>query len=153
NCAGSEKIDLNTLSRHRDTVARQARSLQLDTILAGLDILSSGRGRLQYSSHGRTVVEMALVRLGRLGQLLSVGQLTQMLNQLASGGTVPVPSAAAAPSTAGLAARMAAPPEGVKKNTLIPPGEQAAPAPLALTAETLLQVWAEVLAQVGGMHK
>ncbi len=150
NCGGGEKIDLNTLARHRPTLTQQARTLQLDTILAGLDVLSGARGRLQYSSHGRTLVEMALVRLGRLGQLLPVGQLSQMLGQLAAGGTVPAPTSLS--GSTGAAARTVAPPEAVKKNILSPAAEQpAAPAILALSAETLPQVWREVLAQVGGM--
>src|SRR5262249_3002180 len=139
-----------TLSRHRETITQQARSLQIDTILAGLDILSSTRSRLQYSSHGRTLVEMALVRLGRLGPLLSISPLTQMLGQLASGGSVPTP---ATPTTrAGAAGRAVSPPEVVKKNNLNPAAEApTAPVLLALSPETLPQVWGQVLAQVGGM--
>lgn len=141
NCAGAEKIELNILSRHREQLTQQARGLQLDTILAGLDVLSASRGRLQYSSHGRTVVEMALVRLSRLGQLLAVGQLSQMLGQLASGGTVPP------------ASRPVAPPEGLKKNLLSPTADPPAPrVPVTLTAETLPQVWGGVLVEVGGIH-
>jgi len=150
NCAGGEKIDLQTLPRHRQTIAEQSRTLQLDTILAGLDILSNARSRLQYSSQGRTLVEMALVRLGRLGQLLAVGQLSQMLGQLASGGAIQVPSSPAA--SAGAAARPVSPPEAVKKNILSPAADPSAtPTILALSAETLPQVWDQVLSQVGGM--
>jgi DNA polymerase-3 subunit gamma/tau len=145
NCAGDAKIDLNTLARHRDTLTQQSRTLPLDTILAGLDVLSATRGRLQYSSHGRTLVEMALVRLGRLGQLLSIGQLTQALDRLASSGQAPA-------TAGGPASRPAVPPEAVKKNILNPPAESAAPAgPVPLTPETLPQIWGQVLAQVGGM--
>ncbi len=146
NCAGNEKLDLNTLSRHRDILAVQARSLQLDTILAGLDVLSGTRGRLQYSSQGRILVEMALVRLSRLGQLLSVSQLSQMLGQLASGGNVQVPSAS---QTAGPAPRAVPPPEGVKKNVLTPTVERPAAEQLSLTAETMPQVWSQVLRKWG----
>src|SRR5262249_11543475 len=65
-CAGSEARDLSLAPRHREVLNRQAAALQLDTILAGLDILASTKARLRTSSHGRVLLEMALVRLGRL---------------------------------------------------------------------------------------
>src|SRR5205814_7329229 len=57
-CAGTEARDLSVPARHRDTLLRQARALGLDTILAGLDVLSTTRARLRNSNHGRTLVEM-----------------------------------------------------------------------------------------------
>src|SRR5262249_28706056 len=147
--AGSEKIDLNVLPRHSDRVAGQARALQLDTILAGLDVLSGARSRLQYSSHGRTLVEMGLIRLGRLGQVLSVGQLSQMLGQLASGGMTQAPATPPSPPASG--SRPVAPPEGIKKNSLTPDPEAPTATAPPLSAETLPQTWAQVLTQVGGM--
>ena len=68
-------------------------------------MLSTTRMRLRNSSHGRTLVEMALVRLGRLRELLPVGQLSQMLGQL--GGV--------APATPGPGGRTVLPPEALKK--------------------------------------
>jgi len=161
-CAGSEARDLSVPSRHRETLTRQARGSQLDTILAGLDVLSTTRSRLRDSSHARTLVEMALVRLGRLGELLSVAQLTQLLGQGQAGGG----GAAAGPATRVL------PPEGVKKNHMRPlaepvgqaaslpppPGKLAAcptiptqTSPLSLTPETLAEIWSQVLQSVGDM--
>ncbi len=83
-CAGAEARDLSVPARHRDTLARQAASLSLDTILAGLDILTTTKARLRTSHHGRVLLEMALVRLGRLTELVSLTQLAQFLG---SGGT------------------------------------------------------------------
>ena len=54
----------------------------LDTVLAGLDILQSAKSRLRGSGHGRVLVEMALVRLCRLDDLVSLTQLAQMLQGL-----------------------------------------------------------------------
>src|SRR6202030_190346 len=48
-CAGTEARDLSVPGRHRDTLARQARAMTLDTILAGLDVLSATRARLRNS--------------------------------------------------------------------------------------------------------
>ena len=53
--------------------------MTLDAVLAGLDVLSATRTRLRDSSHGRTLVEMALVRLCRISDLLPVAQLVQMM--------------------------------------------------------------------------
>src|SRR5262249_6399360 len=89
---------------------------------------------------GRLLVEMALVRLARLEDLVPISQLAQWVGQAR-------PDAAAAPP----GARSVAPPEGLKKK-LTPPAENGAVAgPLPLTAETLPQVWGQVLAGVGVM--
>jgi DNA polymerase-3 subunit gamma/tau len=84
-CAGSEARDLSIASRHRETLSRQAEALKLDTILAGLDILSTTKARLRTSSHGRVLLEMALVRLGRLDDLESLSQLAEWLRAPAGG--------------------------------------------------------------------
>jgi DNA polymerase-3 subunit gamma/tau len=144
-CAGAEARDLSVAERHRPTLERQAQALGLDTILAGLDVLSATRGRLARSTHARTLVEMAVVRLGRLGELLPVAQVARWLAQGAPAGPAP----AARP--AGAAVRVL-PPEGVKKNS----PSAAADNPengtaVALTPETLPGLWRQVLQQVGPM--
>jgi DNA polymerase-3 subunit gamma/tau len=78
--AGSEARDLSVPSRHRQTLDEQARTLSLDTILAGLDVLDTTKARLRVSSHPRVLVEMALVRLGRLENLISLTDLAQWLD-------------------------------------------------------------------------
>ena len=84
-CAGEQASDLSVPSRCRPDLIRQAKALTLDAVLAGLDVLSTTRLRLHDSSHGRTLVEMALVRLCRLSDLLPVAQLAQMV----AGATTP----------------------------------------------------------------
>jgi DNA polymerase-3 subunit gamma/tau len=157
-CVGAEARDLSVPSRHRETLAAQAKALKLDTILAGLDILSATKGRFRGSSHGRTLLEMALVRLGRLDDLVSLAQLAQWL-----GSTRPSPEpkgtgtdrslAPPARPPAGGSLRdlaTAPPPEGVKKRpqaTSLEAGP--APAPAKLAPETLPQIWREVMTLVG----
>ena len=80
NCAGKEARDLSLAPRHRETLARQASTLPLDTILAGLDILNTTKARLRGSSHGRVLLEMALIRLGRLEDLVALAQVAHWLN-------------------------------------------------------------------------
>jgi DNA polymerase-3 subunit gamma/tau len=79
-CAGANYGDISVPPCHRDTLIQQADTISLDTILAGLDILGTTKARLRGSNHGRVLVEMALVRLGRLDDLVSLSQLTQWLN-------------------------------------------------------------------------
>ncbi len=144
-CAGEAARDLSVAPRHRETMAKQAAALKLDTILAGLDVLNTTKFRLRGSNHGRVLMEMALVRLGRLDDLVSLGQVAQWLSQP---GTGPAAPARAAGGTM-------APPEGVKKKPLTAaleaPPEAPAPATLPLSEETLPRVWQEVLAQAGPM--
>jgi DNA polymerase-3 subunit gamma/tau len=139
-CAGDAARDLSVAPRHRQTLAKQAAALKLDTILAGLDVLNTTKFRLRGSNHGRVLMEMALVRLGRLDDLVSLGQVAQWLAQPGS-----------APSAAARTATPTAPPEGVKKKPLTAAAEPPpdAPTALPLSEETLPRVWQEVLAQVG----
>jgi DNA polymerase-3 subunit gamma/tau len=128
NVAGEEAKDLSVPARHRETLLKQARSLALDTILAGLDVLNNARFRLRATAHGRLVVETALVRLCRLEDLGAVSQLAQLVSQ----GVSPT----AAPAT-----RTVAPPEGLKKKLTepLPNGEHAGPTDL--TAQNLADEW------------
>src|SRR5438094_415733 len=79
-CAGADYGDISVPPRHRDLLIQQANTIPLDSILAGLDILGATKARLRGSNHGRVLVEMALVRLGRLDDLVSLSQLSQWLN-------------------------------------------------------------------------
>jgi DNA polymerase-3 subunit gamma/tau len=134
--AGAGDLDLSVPSSHLETLKRQAQALSLDTVLAGLDVLSTGRAQLRGSAHGRTVVEMALVRLGRLDDLVSLAQLGQLLaRQPAHAGKQGAAPAGGAP------ARVQPLEAGLKKNS--PAAAEAAP--LAVTAQTLPQVWAQTL--------
>src|SRR5262249_42022577 len=145
-CAGPDGRDLSVPARHHETLKRHARAVSLDAVLAGLDVLSATRARLRGSNHGRTLVEMALVRLGRLGDLVSLSQLSQWLSQTRlNPGQAPSPVQPA---------RLTAPPEGVKKTALtspLPEPSDAPDGPLALTPETLPRIWAQALAMMPPM--
>ena len=149
NCTGGSAPDLSVSSRHREALSKQAAALKLDTILAGLDILSATRARLRNTNHGRVLLEMALVRLGRLDDLVSLSELAQRLDPArpaaprANGG---------GPATAPPRPGAAAPPEGVKKKPpAVADAAGVAAGPRALAAETLPAVWQDVLAQAGPM--
>jgi DNA polymerase-3 subunit gamma/tau len=143
NCAGNDATVLSVSGSHAQTLRKQAAALKLDTILAGLDVLVTAKARLRTSSHGRVLLEMALVRLGRLEELLSVSELSQLLKQ---GEATPARVALSGPSPRPLSQAAEAAP---KKNLIA--DAPANGSPTLLTTETQDQVWQEVLAQVGPM--
>ena len=82
NCAdGRGRRDLTVAEQHQETLTQQARALTLDTILAGLDVLTTTKSRLRTTSHGQVLLEMAVVRLSRLDDLVPVAQLAHWLSQ------------------------------------------------------------------------
>jgi len=116
---------------------KQAQALELDSILAGLDILVTTKNRMRNTTHGRVVLEMALVRLSRLEHLVSLSQLAQALGQ---DGSVSKPRSPAP-------TRSASPLEPEKKKVTGAAESNASQTPLV--AETVTLVWSQVLSQVG----
>jgi DNA polymerase-3 subunit gamma/tau len=151
-CGGADVVSLNASPRQREIVRRQAAAVPLDTVLAGLDILSTTKARLRGSGHGRVLLEMALVRLCRLDDLVSVSHLAQMLQ--GGGDLAPAPPTSrptsstpvAQPTTAVRAGSLV---EAVKKKSSEPTDSTDAPSVTPLTPDSLAQVWAEILTQVG----
>jgi DNA polymerase-3 subunit gamma/tau len=138
-CAGVEGRDLSVPSRHRETLLRQAKALNLDAILAGLDILSVAKAQLKSSNHGRTLVEMALVRLSRLENLVALPYLVRLLNSQRSAAAV-----ASGPLSV-------APPEGVKKKFPDPAPEIGTSQQQPLTPSNLPEIWAQTLRKLPGL--
>jgi len=62
-----------------------------ETRLAALQILAEARGRLRGSSHGRTLVEIALMRVASLDNLSDLGDLVARLVALESGAPAVAP--------------------------------------------------------------
>jgi DNA polymerase-3 subunit gamma/tau len=166
-CAGPDGRDLSVPPRHRDTLARQAAALGLDTILAGLDILAATKARLRGSAHARVLIEMALVRLGRLDDLVSLSQLADWLAGGGGHGQRPAsrqPTAASGPNAADGERRgpvnartppPAPPAPGLRASAeAAPRAVSPAPAPAGptpISEASLRRIWADVLAQVGPM--
>src|SRR5262249_11038892 len=90
---------------------------------------------------------MALLRLGRLDQLVSLAQLSQLLRAPLDGMATPAPRPSANATSAVRLPETA--PEVAKKKELSGPEAAASGGPTPLTAATLAQVWPEVLRQVG----
>jgi DNA polymerase-3 subunit gamma/tau len=113
NCSAGEVGELNVGEAHRDAARQQAQALTLDTILAGLDVLTTTKAKLRTTSHGQVLLEVAVVRMSRLDELVPVSQLALWLSQPGS-----APATAARPAAA--AGTVA---DGSKKNGLTPPAD------------------------------
>jgi DNA polymerase-3 subunit gamma/tau len=140
-CGGAEGLTLGVSGKHREALAQQAKSAKLDTLLAGLDVLVAAKARARGTSHGRVLLEMALVRISRLEDLVSLAQLAQWLGQARS---APAPR----PGQPAPAGRLTPPPEGLKKKSLNGTDAAADIGVTPLTAETLPHVWQRILGQL-----
>jgi DNA polymerase-3 subunit gamma/tau len=166
NCGGTEAAELSVPSRHRETLNRQAQATSLDTILAGLDVLSTAKARLRGSTHGRVILEMALVRLSKLEDLISLSQLTQWLVPGDNRGAPSPPGAHknedrqpkskpedGKPKKEVREARMeyTTPENGVRQENGTSFTDRSSQSSKELTEDCLNQIWQEVLGQVGPM--
>ncbi len=137
--AGKDAKDLNTPSRYRETLAEQASTLNLDRIMASLDILIATKNRLRGSGQLQTLLQMALIRMCTLENLAPLSQLALWLSQPGS-----APSGAGSTNAGSPRANLTLPPEGKKKSD---DGAAAS----ELTSETLPEIWADVLGKLGMM--
>lgn len=141
-CAGAQAPGLSVPARHREALGKQAAALSVDAILAGLDILAATKARLRGSNHGRVLVEMAVVRLGRLENLVSLSQLADALSQREA-----APALQAAKSKVTVSGPAATEASDGGKKKVDSPVETGL---TQLSAETIPMVWSELLKQVGG---
>ena len=121
-----------------EAVTAAAKLTHLDATLAGLDILAATRAKFRGSTQTQLLLEVAAVRLARLGDLLSVAELAQQLS-----------GATAAPSHHGRPLVM---PAADKKKL---PATPLSPTPLNATTATpqnfddIATLWPAVLPQLG----
>ncbi|MBA3312366.1 MAG: DNA polymerase III subunit gamma/tau [Planctomycetaceae bacterium] len=74
--AGADDVPLLSVSPdRRDVLTAQASQLGLNTILAATQILSEARQRMQRTSFGRPIAELALTRVAMLGDLDDLSDL------------------------------------------------------------------------------
>jgi DNA polymerase III subunit gamma/tau len=138
--AGSDLDEVPLSPNVVEAVNKQAAALSLDAILAGLDVWASTKGRMRGSTHGGVLLEMAVVRLARMEDLLSVGQLLQ---SLAQNGVPAIPSSrAVAGSDPSKKNDLTAPASGLNGTHHVVKGAEFATQ--ELTEETLGSVWADL---------
>ncbi len=149
-CAGAAGQDLSVSGAQLAAVQEQANQRDLDTILAGLDLLVAAKNRLRNTSHARVLLEASLVRLARLDDLVPLAQLAEWVSRE---GTPPARSqGSAAPGAARVVKPFAAPPAaaGSEKKKLAPGDETPAAATgLTLTEESLPAIWQQVITEAG----
>ena len=147
--AGPQTRDLPGPPSLHDALRQHAAAAGLDTVLAGLDILTAAKTKARSSANVQVLVEVAVVRLSRLDELLSVASLVQMAS--GQGGELPKPTAPRAAVAPATAPRSAA--EAEKKNGPVTSPPVASPAAASvsgdLTPATLPGLWANVVAEVG----
>jgi DNA polymerase-3 subunit gamma/tau len=158
-------------SSEQAAMVAAGKQLGLETVLAVMQILDHTISRLRYSTHGRILAELAIVRICNLENL---ERLSGLIGQLRDGqlreGLPPPARVAAAPARAATLISEAAASEAAKKKfpsdgaltdqrvadghgPVTSPGQ--APSPDQLPSEsrpqTTAQIWSEVLARLSGM--
>lgn len=73
--AGPTFSEISAAPSLLEKLKAHAATRNLDTILAGIDILAATKQKIRGSTHVQALIEVAIVRLSRLDELLSVGQL------------------------------------------------------------------------------
>jgi DNA polymerase-3 subunit gamma/tau len=167
-CGGPEVRELPVSPNQYEALKKHAPSVRLDAILGGLEVLTATKTRMRGSSHTQVLLEMAVVRLSRLGELRSVSELVQLAQMIGAGGVLPVAAANVGTPAPSRPAPTPAPvppttTEGGKKNDLTavspskngspPAGPSAGPSDglstVSLTESTLRDVWGRFLQYAG----
>jgi DNA polymerase III subunit gamma/tau len=149
NCSGGTFDDLDLSDEHLVTAKTHAVALSLDTILAGLDVLTTAKIRLRATVHAQVVVEMTVVRLSRLSDLVPIAQLSQWLQQ-------PGVVAGMAGGSRAIASGSASDPS--KKNGTLSDSFSAKVNASSLPAgsngppQTVPEIWEVVRQEAGAMH-
>jgi len=139
-------------------VERVAERLGLQTVLAAMQILEQALSRLRFTTQGRIVAELALVRIASLEEL---DELPALIAQLKDG-TPPrdtgVGRASPTAAQSGRAARPKKPDAPPRKADSAETGRSEGPSAAravgektALTAENAARVWNEALSRVSGL--
>ncbi|MBX3415317.1 MAG: DNA polymerase III subunit gamma/tau [Pirellulales bacterium] len=138
---GAPEMLLYTSSQDPQPVQEAARSLGVHTVLAVMQILDETLGRLRYSTQGRTLAELALVRITTLGDLERIADLLAEANgqpaDAVSPPARPAPGGASAPGGAKLPSAPAAPSRGERAHDRSPRAEtqaQIGPRPASAAA-------------------
>ena len=144
--AGKEYADVSLTEAGRAKACAHAQSIPLDTILAGLDLLTTAKSRLRGTNQGLVLLEMAVLRLIRLDELVPMSQLISSLANPGSG------LQAIAPGQSGPAADAAKKNSVAGRELLTPASIQSAQtnavAPID-GAGDLIAIWPRVREDVG----
>jgi DNA polymerase-3 subunit gamma/tau len=140
---------------HGKELSAAAGKVGLENILAAMQILDQALSRLRYSTQGRILAELALVRIASLGDLT---ELSEIIGVLKSGsalpegiGSPPLPAPSGESGDAKKKAELAPPPASGQ----IPDGQAPGPDPdeavMALTRENATEIWTRAAARIPGL--
>ena len=157
--AGAGAVDLPGTPALQERIRQHAKSIALDAVLSGIDVLTSAKGKMRGSPHAQVLLEVAVVRLARMGELLAVSDLAKLV---AGGGSIPMAAAKAAVGGSTSRGSGVSNADPSKKNTLTRPESQGGiftpPQPVALQARnettplavgTISTIWERILQEVG----
>jgi DNA polymerase-3 subunit gamma/tau len=158
--AGADQSVLTATPRQRPRLKAVVDRWPLDSVLAALQILPDARARLRGSPHGRTIIEVALVKVALLENLAEISDLVGRLMAL-EGGLPPSDHAPAAvkkkiappepgPSAPPPSDRETAPTRRELATTEPERVPAPPPAPLApLVLSQVVEIWPRVVQKVG----
>jgi DNA polymerase-3 subunit gamma/tau len=157
--AGAGAADLPGTPALQERIRQHAKSISLDGVLSGIDVLASAKGKMRGSPHAQVLLEAAVVRLARMGELLAVSELAKLVS---GGGAVPTTAAKQVVGSPGPRGNGVSNYDTSKKTALTRPepqnGLSGLPQPVApqgqngatpLTSETLSVLWERILQEVG----
>jgi DNA polymerase-3 subunit gamma/tau len=133
-----------------EQVLEAGKRLGLYTLLAVMQVLDQALARMRYSTQGRILAELALVRISQLEDL---DDLAEMIAQLQAGGTAGQGQRAAAVGPTQAAGASTAP-AGVKKKyepADSPPELNVAAPTVAMTADNAAEIWTLAISRLTGM--
>jgi len=85
-CCGADSVDLiGVSSLQRETFSSLGKQIGLGTITAAMQILSEAKGRLARVSHGRALIDLAVIRVSQLENLESLSGLIADLKSSETG--------------------------------------------------------------------
>ncbi|MBI3838116.1 MAG: DNA polymerase III subunit gamma/tau [Planctomycetia bacterium] len=145
---------LHTSPAEHEQLVKAGQQLGLETILAIMQIVDQTLSRMRYSTQGRTLAEMALVRIANLEDL---DELADLIAQMRSG--TPREGAATRPGPGRSAVAVNPVSPAAKKKAELSTAQQHEPEVQTrsathvqpLTSETVLAIWQEVLADFSGL--
>ena len=149
--AKAEVTMLATSPRQKPRLREIADRWPLDTILAAIQILAEARGRLRGSPHGRTLVEIAILRVARLDDLIELGEVLARLAAQEAGApavpalekkklTPPEPPAVGGPTSRPVESTEVPPSDPVEPPEEVAP-RPARPAPISRDLESIAAGW------------
>jgi DNA polymerase III subunit gamma/tau len=165
---GPAELMLYSSAGDHDAIQAAGRQLGLETVLAIMQVIDQTLARLRYSSHGRILAELALLRICRLEDLESLSNLIgQMRDGLPPRMAAPAKPAAPSAATASSSAEARSNPPAESTSSLAaeakkkPFAEQLSDAPpepresvsqrATFSPAKGTEVWGQTLEQLGDM--